>query len=382
MAIKKGRKTRKNKSTLRGGTNEGEEYYNIMNPDGTLNENIVFFRELQDCQEGADNCDDECEIITIEERSGEEGKYNLTYKKASDPSRNRYAVLQEVKYYLATQSREDFVGVEDYSKFKMMKSATPTQEISRPSSEEIQQQQKAEPTPKPNTRTYNKFIRFKIRGYTGRIYEYLVYVKEKDEGKNIDINFYEYPKEALYQIKNKKIENIKKEENFYSRLRIKFQKIQTKTFEEKGSFIETYWEKDDYDGFSRTYSLFDIKEVSDIDMKQFFYSTDEKNTFIDEVKKTVNDYLNDYLKKEEDWRAEVKKYNEAYPEYEADYKKYEADYENYKNEMERTGRKPDIPEPMAPIKPTLPLPRHGGKRNTRLKKSKKRIRKSRKTKNS
>lgn len=287
MVIKK-RKTCKNKSMLRGGANEGEEYYNIMNPDGTPNESKQFFRELKDCQEGADNCDDECEIINVEERPGEEGKYNLTYKKASDPSRNRYAVLQQVNYYLATQSREDFVGVEDYSKFKMMKSAkanitSPTQETSTSSSEEIQQQQKAEPTTEPNKPDYDKFIRFKIHGYTGT-YEYLVYVNKKKDGGIIEFNP-SFPKKVIYRIKKyrngkKKLEKVT--DITYSELAIKFENDE-KTIVNSKSYLRQSIETED-DFYYEWYSLRGFKILEDKDMNEYFDNDDEKNKFIQEAK--------------------------------------------------------------------------------------------------
>lgn len=89
MAIKKGRKTRKNKSML-GGIGQGG-YYTFEDRRGLIR-GTQFIRELRNCPTGYTNCNDKCIVIKFE-RNTPKQRYYLTYAKASNPEDLRYAVI-------------------------------------------------------------------------------------------------------------------------------------------------------------------------------------------------------------------------------------------------------------------------------------------------
>jgi len=433
-----------------GEANEGEEYYNIMNPDGTLNANEVFIRELENCPEGANNCDDECEMINVEKRPREEGKYNLTYTKTSDTQRGeRYAVLQEVKYFLATPSNNDFVEFKDHSKFKMKSVKADIRDaeesnfepVGQHYSPEIQKKNKDSDDPggpptvdqyySPEIQEKNKdsdgpggsptvgeckFIRFKINTIpsVNRLFntlEYLLCYRTKcdkcsilPDGKNTYRRYYkgdgqiiykhyedlrlsgDYTRKGdyirgdigkiLYQIikenEKEKIKIIPEEESnpslstyistFLNKRDLVLNKIWSVTINKnlKEGWFQIGSESRDL----AKRKIYNIKELTSDDLMQFFENEDEKKIF-------YNCVCNGNQWNVKGCNGEVRRtYSTVPQQYPPGTQKKN---EEFKSPEGRGGGKG---EPGVP--PTVP----GGKRNTRLKKSKKRIRKSRKTKNS
>jgi hypothetical protein len=92
MAIKKGRKTRKNKSISGGTTPEGYfTYEDIMYTELGELAGQQFIRVLQNCPRENANCNDKCIVIKIEVNRR---KYYLTYAKTSNPDDYRYALIE------------------------------------------------------------------------------------------------------------------------------------------------------------------------------------------------------------------------------------------------------------------------------------------------
>lgn len=273
MAIKKGRKTRKNKSML-GGIGQGGYY--TFEDRRDLIRGTQFIREVNNCPEGYMNCNDKC-IVKKFKKNHENERYYLTYAKASNPEDLRYAVItmapDDQDHVLLGFPLETEFGEPDRNNYLIFSMKVPPRE--------------------DPLELDGKFILFDLKpDFIEDIKSYLVYAeKEKFDaqirpfphiifrGFHLYDNNMKYPLtpeyyNEMFQITDKGLVEIK---NKYKDLVLSYD--ETRTFDLKKSFIRAAGDK---------YFFTNIRILNKDDIRREFFENleTEYNTFILELENT------------------------------------------------------------------------------------------------